>query len=119
LQPPNEFILLNWKWITVKPLSDYSLVQELLIELDLGEAEAIILAEELNADALLIDEAKGRRIAIERGLQITGLLGILLASKENGFIKEVTPIMDQLISEANFRISSSLYGLVKSQAGEE
>jgi len=45
--------------------------------LDLGEREAFILAEELNADALLIDERFGREIALSRDLPVLGTLGIL------------------------------------------
>ncbi len=119
LKKPNEFILAAWPWIQVRPLSDYAIVRELLIELDLGESEAIALAEELGADTLLIDEAKGRKIASERGIQVTGLLGVLLASKANGFIQQVVPVMDELIEKANFRISSSLYQLLRREAGEE
>lgn len=41
------------------------------------EREAILLAQELNADLLVLDDMKARRTAIERGLVITGILGIL------------------------------------------
>ncbi len=45
--------------------------------LDPGEREAILLAQELNADLLVLDDMKARRTATERGLVITGILGIL------------------------------------------
>jgi predicted nucleic acid-binding protein len=45
--------------------------------LDPGEREAILLAQELNANLLLLDDMKARRAATERGLIITGILGIL------------------------------------------
>lgn len=45
--------------------------------LDPGERAAILLAQELNANLLLLDEMKARRLATERGLVITGILGIL------------------------------------------
>ena len=42
-----------------------------------GEREAILLAEELEADLIILDEKSARQIARERGLNLTGLLGIL------------------------------------------
>jgi predicted nucleic acid-binding protein len=51
-----------------------------LLELDPGERAAILLAEDLGADLVLMDERKGRRIARSRGLNVTGLLGILDAA---------------------------------------
>lgn len=52
--------------------------------LDPGEAQAIELAKELNAAALLIDEKKGRRIAKDRGLLTIGTITVLeLAAQKN------------------------------------
>jgi uncharacterized protein len=71
-------------------------------DIDLGEAEAIILSLELKADLLLMDERLGRALAANYGLSVTGLLGVLLQAKRNGFIPAVKPLMDQLIEEADF-----------------
>lgn len=42
--------------------------------LDPGETAAILLAEQLHADALLIDERRGRSVATARGLRVIGTL---------------------------------------------
>jgi predicted nucleic acid-binding protein len=47
------------------------------LDLDAGEREAICLAEELHAAAVLMDEKKGRAIARQRGLAVVGTIGIL------------------------------------------
>lgn len=63
---------------------DRAEIAELERLLDRGEAEAIVLAEELKATLLLIDEYDGRKIAEERGIEITGTLGVLLRGKRAG-----------------------------------
>jgi predicted nucleic acid-binding protein len=57
----------------------------LLKLLDVGEAEAIVLAEQKHCP-ILIDEADGRKIAREKGLMITGLIGVLEVGAELGYI---------------------------------
>ena len=61
-------------WLRVATANDRKRVQELREYLDFGEAEAIVLAIELRADLLLVDERRGRRAASAAGLAITGLL---------------------------------------------
>jgi hypothetical protein len=61
-------------------------VEELLSTLGPGEAEALALAVEVHAEAILIDEAAGRAIARERGLLPIGVLGILLRARQRRLI---------------------------------
>jgi predicted nucleic acid-binding protein len=68
----------------------------LLHEIDLGEAEAITLATELNANLLIIDERIGFKIAISQNLTCTGTLGILSMAKKRGLIEKVKPLVDEL-----------------------
>ena len=46
--------------------------------MDDGESEAIILADELQSDVLIIDERRGRKVAQNLGLTITSTVGILV-----------------------------------------
>jgi len=51
-----------------------------------GERDALVLAEELHADLVLVDEDKGRQIARALGLRVTGTLGVLAIAAEQGLI---------------------------------
>src|SRR5436309_12985626 len=62
------------EWIAIKAPSHIDPTLQLD---DVGEAQAISLALELKADLLLADDRKARRIAEERGLAITGAIGVL------------------------------------------
>ncbi|WP_082065270.1 DUF3368 domain-containing protein [Aliterella atlantica] len=108
-------------WIqtqTVANVQSVVALQSIQDDIDLGEAEAMALALELKADLLLMDERRGRALAANYGLSVTGLLGVLLQAKRNGFIPFVKPVMDRLIEEADFRVSSQLYATVLKTAGE-
>ena len=94
------------------------MVNDLRTRVNVGEAEAIALAIEVKAARLIIDERLGRQAARDFGVKITGVLGILLLAKGQKIIMEVKPIMDNLMEQANFRISSQLYGDVLMAADE-
>jgi uncharacterized protein len=105
-------------WIEVRAVCDQMLVEKLVTEVDRGEAEAIALAIELNAERLLIDERIGRRVAQRYDLKITGLLGVLVSAKQNKLINELKPILDQLIQQAKFRVHTDLYQQILEDANE-
>lgn len=105
-------------WLQIYSVQNQELVNELQNRINVGEAEAIALALELRATRLLIDERLGRQAATELGLNIIGILGILLLAKRQKLIVMVKPIMEDLIKQANFRISSQLYADVLNAADE-
>lgn len=92
-------------WIKVCRASSQPAVE--LARLDEGEREAILLALELRADTLLIDELKGRTEARRRGLSMTGTLGILMLAGKQGLIDPLYSYR-RLLSETSFHISTEL-----------
>jgi predicted nucleic acid-binding protein len=72
------------EFIRCQSASNRAEVQRLLAELDLGEAEAIILAKELKADELLIDETAGRRIAAREGVNVIACWEFCSKQKDEG-----------------------------------
>jgi len=105
-------------WIEIRKISNKLFVENLKEKLDSGESEAIVLAKELNAEALVIDESKGRKIAVGLGLNVIGIIGILIQAKDRGVITKVKPVMDALINKAGFWIREELYQNVLQEVQE-
>lgn len=106
------------KWIRRQSIRNHSMIRRFEKELDKGESEAIALGKEMNANLLLMDERKGRTIAAREGLEVTGILGILIEAKQKEFVPFVKPLLDNLFENTNFRGSIELYERVLHIAGE-
>ena len=90
-------------------MQNHVVVHALQSELDAGEAEAIALAVELQAELLLVDERRARVVATRLGLNVVGVLGVLVEAKHKSLIPHLKPILGDLITRAGFRVSPQLY----------
>lgn len=106
-------------WIETRVVNQAERIEQLLQTpgLDRGECAAIALAEELNADRLLMDERAGRRLAQQLGLPVIGTIGILLLAKQLGILNEIAPLLNDLIDQGKW-ISSTFYRQVLQMADE-
>lgn len=104
-------------WIKVHHVQDRLAVEVLLDELDLGEAETIVLARELNAYLVIMDEKKGRRKLTQLGLPKIGSAGVLLKAKQVGLIPVIKPDLERLRHDG-FSLSQSVVDAVLEQANE-
>lgn len=112
-----SFLMEKDKYI-IRQASNTKLIQTLTQHLDAGEAEAIALAKELNADWLLIDEKLGKEFAEAEHIACKGVVGILIAAKKEGLLPLIKPLLDDLISNLKFRLSDKIYKLALLKAGE-
>jgi predicted nucleic acid-binding protein len=106
------------KWLLLREPTDGKLVEQLGLRLDPGEAEALVVALELRADRVLIDERRARRVALDLNLQPLGLLGILAEAKQRGLLQECKPVLDDMIHAAGFWIGEPLYVQFLAVVGE-
>jgi len=100
-----------------KAPNDVKEVALLLGNLDRGEAEVLALSKELNADLVLIDEEKARKAAVLAGFEVMGLMGVLLLSKRQGFLKSIKPLIAEL-KEKKFRVAEDIVADILKSAEE-
>ena len=105
-------------WIKVEEVHSSPLLTTLLALLDKGEAEAIVLALEVGADLILLDESDARRVAELYDLQKTGSLGVLIKAKRQGRIQSLKVYLDQLRS-TGFYLSAKVYNEVLEAVNEK
>jgi predicted nucleic acid-binding protein len=115
---PGSELVRSCSWITKGEVKNAPLVHTLGQELDGGEAEAIVLALEMNADLLLMDERLGRETAQHLGIRCLGLIGVLTEAKRRKLIGQVKPAILALRDLAGFRISQTLFDCVLADLGE-
>lgn len=85
--------------------------------LDPGEASALTLALSLNDVLVIIDERKGRKVALELDITIIGTLKILLIAKQKGVIAAIKPLILSLEAKS-FRFSKAIISELLLLAGE-
>jgi predicted nucleic acid-binding protein len=105
---PESKRIADWAQGKIFPATDIALMRSFSLLLGAGESEAMALYFEKKADFLLIDEKKGRKIAVYNKINVVGSLGILLLSKQKGFIPAIKPLLYRL-QQSYIHISDELY----------
>lgn len=97
------------EWIKVVPMETAPTIEPLLLGLDAGELQVLLLAREVEPDWVLLDERLGRRVAKAMGLPVKGTVGVLLAAFHAGFLSgtEARGIVHQLVADG-IRISPAV-----------
>lgn len=86
------------------------------IKLGIGEVQAICLASELQADQVLVDDRKARKIALARGLMVAGTLNILEAAALRDMVDLPNAIRE--LHQTNFRAPADLVKLLLERDAE-
>ena len=107
-------IIINQSWINKKNIHDVRLYKLLHSEIDAGEAEALILALETEADLVLLDDQEARIKARKLELPVTGTIGVLLKAKNRGMIESFKDSIQKL-QTSGFRISQDFFDNLISQ----
>ena len=105
------------EWIGIKEVEDKLRQKHFESVLDIGEASTIALALELPNSMVVIDEAKGRKVARENNVPVIGLLGILIQAKKQGLIQDVRSRL-MLLRQIGFHFSSTLEQVVLEMVDE-
>ena len=89
------------------------------LELDAGEREAIALALSKQTTRGVLDEKRARKVAQSLKLNVIGTLGILILAKQNQIIPKVKPLLDAMMTEAQYWVNESLYDNVLQAVSED
>jgi predicted nucleic acid-binding protein len=90
------------EWIKKENVIDRIAVSTLNIRLGVGESACLILAIELGADLIVLDDRSARLEAQSLGLKISGTVGVLLRADKKGMIDFGTSL-DELLA-TGFRL---------------
>jgi uncharacterized protein len=89
-------------WFKVHTIQGKKYLGFLLNDLDQGEAEAIVLAKEIEAEIFIIDERIGYNIAKMQNIFTIGTLSVIYMAKKKGIIQTVKPLLDKMIQKGRW-----------------
>lgn len=95
-------------WITVNKIKNQASKRYLLSDLDDGEAEVIIISDEIGADLMVMDDRLGRKVAKLKGLKVVGTVRILISAEKKGLISDLKTTLDML-KKQGFWLSDDIY----------
>jgi predicted nucleic acid-binding protein len=101
-------------WLEIRQTT--GIADPVLAELDAGERDSILLAQELNADLLLIDEGDGYGAATQRGIHCMRTVGLLEQAGIHGLLE--LPEAIARLRRTNFRIHPTVLAAVLARDAE-
>jgi len=91
---PGADAIVQAKWLKFVSVDVSITIEPLLLGLDAGELEVLLLARQIAPDWVIIDERLARRVAFAMGLPIKGTLGVMLAAVLAGVLSKQEALDD-------------------------
>ena len=104
-------------WINIVEIKDVDNKKMYKAKLHAGEVEVMILAQEMDADLVIIDDNAAKKTASYLGLTVVGTMAVLLKAKELKIICDVSSYIDKLLADG-FYVSPKVISIVKDLAEE-
>lgn len=105
-------------FVRIEVVEPSPLLRVLIDELDEGEAAALAMATQLDADLVLLDELRGRAVAARLGVPVLGTIGLLATAKKRGIIAAARPLIAQVRAEGGLWVTEKLVAEVLARIGE-
>lgn len=112
----DKLIFDKLEWIEARSVRNIEMIALLEKLIDKGEAEAIVLARELNV-TLLIDDAKARKYAKLLNIEVIGTLGLLKIAKRRDLVRSVKKVINSMLAEGYY-IEDKLVRKILKDIGE-
>ncbi|MGC8780716.1 MAG: DUF3368 domain-containing protein [Anaerolineae bacterium] len=117
---PGVDALAEVDWLKVVSADTSITIEPLLLGLDAGELEVLLLARQIEPDWVIIDERLARRVAFAMGLPVKGTLGVLLAAVLAGLLSRQEALDDlQKLLIRGIRIAPRWQDWFKRELGVE
>ena len=104
-------------WIEIVPIKNQAAKEAFASVLHIGEVEVMILAKEIQAALVILDDGLARKHAKYLKLNLTGTIGVLLKAKKEKIIEHLKPLLDEIIRNG-FYLSDNIYQEVMILADE-
>jgi predicted nucleic acid-binding protein len=89
----------------------------LRFEVDAGEAEALVQAQEKGAEFFLVDERRAREIGVRQGLTPCGTVRLLARLRQDGYAEDTWILVHRLRRELRFRVGDDVVEKAIASAG--
>jgi predicted nucleic acid-binding protein len=114
---PARTLVRHSEFIHVFSVADSQARKMFSSRLHAGEVEVMLLAEEKQADLLIMDDNAAKKTAKFLGFKVTGTLGVLLKAKQEGYVKNIKQLVEKL-QDTGFYVSPKVKQYVLEEAHE-